>query len=57
MVNFGEYIGYTGNPCKCCGRERVERYSNGFEICEKCHWCDQLSRYVPDDEFYEEYKE
>jgi len=37
---------------KNCGRYRVEHYSSGFEICEKCRWCEQFHKYIPDDEFY-----
>lgn len=52
MSRFGEYQGYTGEACAKCGRVRVERYSNGFEVCEKCRWCPQLGYCVPDDEYY-----
>ena len=54
MSRFGEWQGYTGEPCKNCGRYRVEHYSSGFEICEKCRWCEQFHKYIPDDEFYED---
>lgn len=58
MSKFGRCQGYTGKPCSNCGRYRVERYLkggiSGFEICEKCHWCEQLNRYVSDDEFYDD---
>ena len=49
VSGFGEYRGYTGKPCAKCGRYRVVRFSSGFEICEKCYWCEALSRYIPDD--------
>lgn len=42
MGRFGENQGYTGKPCKTCKSYKV----SGFEICEKCHWCSQLSRYI-----------
>lgn len=54
MSKFGEYLGYTGKPCINCGRYRVEHFSNGFEMCEKCRWCPQLDNYVSDDDFYED---
>ena len=54
MSKFGEYQGYTGKPCINCGRYRVEHFSNGFDVCEKCHWCPRLDNYVSDDDFYEE---
>lgn len=54
MSRFGEWQGYIGEPCKNCGRYRVEHYSSGFEICEKCRWCEQFHKYIPDDEFYDD---
>lgn len=54
MSKFGDYEGYTGKPCAECGRYRVEHFSKGFDICEKCRWCPQLDNYVLDDEFYED---
>lgn len=32
----GFLLGYTGKECINCGRNRVEKYSTGVEICEKC---------------------
>ena len=52
MHKLGEYLGYTGNPCVNCGRYRVERFSNGYERCEKCAWVPQIDNYISDDEFY-----
>lgn len=54
MNKFGSYEGYIGTPCPICDRIRVEHYSNGFDICEKCGWCPQLNNYVFDYEFYDE---
>lgn len=54
MIRFGECEGYTGKECEYCGRVRVERYSNGAEICEKCRWCKQLGRFVSEDELYDD---
>ena len=54
MDSFGVCEGYTGEPCEECGRFRVEHYSKGFDICEKCQWCKQLHRYVHDKEFDDE---
>ena len=54
MIKFGKCEGYTGEECENCGRVRVEHYSNGFDICDKCDWCKQLERCVFDDDFYEE---
>lgn len=39
MQDLGENMGYVSEPCPNCGRVRVERYSGGKRICEKCHWC------------------
>lgn len=46
MGNLGEYIGYTEEPCPNCGRMRVEKWSCGKRICEKCHWC------IDDEKYY-----
>lgn len=46
MSRFGKCEGYTGTPCPNCGRYRLEHYSKGFEICEKCEWCVQLGEYI-----------
>ena len=46
MQDLGEYLGYTGEPCPNCGRVRVEEYSGGKHICEKCNWC------VEDEEYF-----
>lgn len=46
MSRFGKCEGYTGTPCPECGRLRLEHYSKGFDICEKCEWCVQLGEYV-----------
>lgn len=54
MSRFGEYQGYTGEECAKCGRVRVERFSNGYEVCEKCRWCPQLGYCVPDYEYYDD---
>ena len=50
--NFGEDEGYTGESCSKCCRYRVIHYSKGFDICEKCGWCNQLNRYVFADEYF-----
>ena len=48
--NCGEYI---RKPCEKCGRHRVEHWSKGFDICEKCGWCEQLNEYIDEtDEGY-----
>lgn len=39
MSNLGELIGYTDEHCPNCGRLRVEAWTCGKHICEKCHWC------------------
>lgn len=54
MSKFGEYEGYTGEECESCGRVRVEHYSEGFDICEKCRWCKQLQSFVTNEELYDE---
>lgn len=43
-----EYIPlkYVGARCSNCGRIRVEIWSNGWHICEKCNWCIETQDYV-----------
>lgn len=54
MSRLGENLGYTIDECPNCGRMRVERYSCGKRICEKCYWCiedkDYVRYYDSDDE-------
>lgn len=45
MSKLGEYIGYTGEDCPNCGRNRVEAWTCGKRICEKCHWCIEDENY------------
>lgn len=52
MSKLGELIGYTGEECPNCGRVRVEKWSCGKHICEKCHWCIEDGAY-----YYEELEE
>jgi len=33
---MGDLIGYIDKPCVNCGRYRVEKFSTGIEVCEKC---------------------
>lgn len=35
---MGKNEGYIDKVCPKCGRWRVEKWSCGKEICEKCHW-------------------
>ena len=46
----GELLGYIGEPCPNCGRLRVERWTCGKDICEKCNWCIQDDDYFFEDE-------
>ena len=39
-----ENLGYDDQECNSCGRLRVEKYSDGARICEKCGW-DQVGNY------------
>ena len=48
MSRLGELIDYTGEECPNCGRVRVEAWTCGKRICEKCHWC------IEDNEYYYE---
>lgn len=42
---MGKNRGYIETPCLNCGRIRVEHWSCGKDICEKCHWCIQDKGY------------
>lgn len=48
MSNLGWLIGYTDDPCPNCGRYRVEKWSSGKRVCEKCKWC------IEDGEYFHE---
>lgn len=37
---------YLETECPNCGRLRVEHWSNGKDICEKCLWC------IQDEDYY-----
>jgi len=41
-----KYLGYSDKECINCGRERVEKYSDGTEICEKCNFDQNKKEYV-----------
>jgi ribosomal protein L37AE/L43A len=50
MIIKNEYpIEYTGEDCPKCGRMRVELWSNGERICEKCNWNLDKKEYKQDD--------
>ena len=49
MANLGNWLGYTGERCPNCRRVRVEEWSCGKRICEKCHWCIEDEDYIYDD--------
>ncbi len=36
---------YVSKECPNCGRVRVEHYTNGKHVCEKCHWCIEENQY------------
>lgn len=38
-------IKYVAKDCPKCGRHRVELWTDGLEICEKCLWCEQDKTY------------
>ena len=37
---------YLETECPNCGRLRVEHWSNGKDVCEKCLWC------IQDEDYY-----
>lgn len=48
---MGENTGYIDTECPNCKRMRVERWSCGKDICEKCHWCIQDNSYFSNEFF------
>lgn len=40
---------YVGTPCPKCWRHRLCVCNNGKHRCEKCLWCPEEQRYVPDE--------
>lgn len=48
-----EYLGYSDKECINCGRLRVEKYSDGTEICEKCNFDQNKKEYVLKGDYYE----
>lgn len=49
---MGEIVGYLDLACPNCGRHRVEHWSGGKDICEKCQWCIQDNGYF-ENEFFD----
>jgi len=49
ITNFwktlGKNLGYINKKCINCGRYRVEKYSSGNEICEKCGFEQKTKKY------------
>lgn len=41
-----QYLGYSDKECINCGRLRVEKYSDGTEICEKCNFDQNKKEYI-----------
>ena len=54
MQNLGKCLGYVSEPCPNCGRVRVEAYSGGKHICEKCNWCIEDEEYFDWDRYDDE---
>lgn len=47
------YLGYSETPCPECGRYRLEMWSDGSCVCEKCNWSTEEARYImPWEEMY-----
>lgn len=42
---LGKNLGYIDKKCINCGRYRVEKYSSGKEICEKCGFEQNTKQY------------
>lgn len=48
---MGVNVGYIDLECPNCGRFRVEHWSGGKDVCEKCHWCIQDHTYITNEFF------
>lgn len=48
---MGNCEGYIAEPCPKCGRIRVEKWSSGLHICEKCNWCIEQNNYFHNEFF------
>ena len=46
FAKFIVYLGYSETPCPECGRLRVEKWSDGYEECEKCYWSNDPYRII-----------
>lgn len=44
---YGHILHYTADKCKGCGRVRVELWSSGKRICEKCYLNQDTLEYEP----------
>ena len=44
---YGSFVKYTGEACKGCGRVRVELWTSGKRICEKCYLNQDTGEYEP----------
>jgi hypothetical protein len=44
---YGHVLSYTNKRCINCGRMRVELWSSGKRICEKCHMNQDTKEYEP----------
>jgi hypothetical protein len=47
-------LGYSHNPCINCNRIRVEEYTSGKLVCEKCD-TDQDTGKIVEDKYYSNY--
>ncbi len=43
--SLGRELGYTGENCINCGKNRVIKYSKGKRICEKCSYDQDKKEY------------
>lgn len=49
-MDLGVCLGYTNEECPICGRIRVEKWSCGKHVCEKCRWIVEDERYYVEEE-------
>ena len=56
-MDLGECLYYTDEDCPNCARMRVERWSCGKRVCEKCHWIIEDGTYYVEGDIIDKFVE
>lgn len=46
-------IGYIPEPCLNCNRVRIEKYTDGTLICEKCLYDQNMKEFISQEDYDE----